>query len=235
MHLSRTTLLNVRFAFWYSDWLIKYYPRNFNFSKCCLKPICTQCFLQIRQNNDSGVANCPFCVAPQYGVFYLPPEVHINVLIGLIFRILPSFLPVYCHFILESYLTLLKNEAKIVAVDYIRPLEQRAPTHHRIRRVENYSRRYVSQNFRNRLPRRSSIGEVQPGINPRSDGERDFSSSLEEIMVMEAIRLSLLDQERTSSPINSRQHTASPQVPLIPSASLPLLGNSPLERNNTQS
>ncbi|CAG8562058.1 5502_t:CDS:2 [Ambispora gerdemannii] len=57
-----------------------YYPRNINHSRCCDKPICTECFVQIKRpeagslgaNNSPAV--CPFCVEPNFGVCYTPPS-----------------------------------------------------------------------------------------------------------------------------------------------------------------
>ncbi|KAJ2482950.1 SNF1-interacting protein, partial [Coemansia sp. RSA 2052] len=50
-----------------------YYPQNTNYTRCCHKPICTECFVQIKRRiTDACVAptHCPYCVAPNLGVAY---------------------------------------------------------------------------------------------------------------------------------------------------------------------
>lgn len=71
-----------------------YYPRHLNVSRCCLQPICSECFVQIKRldphpphddnsNSDanelphtliSEPANCPYCASPDFGVTYDPPK-----------------------------------------------------------------------------------------------------------------------------------------------------------------
>ncbi|KAI8975597.1 hypothetical protein BDF20DRAFT_618109 [Mycotypha africana] len=48
-----------------------YYPSRMNRTRCCNKSICTECFLQLQKN--STVSHCPFCVQPNLGVLYIPP------------------------------------------------------------------------------------------------------------------------------------------------------------------
>lgn len=68
-----------------------YYPAPLNISRCCVQPICTECFVQIRRldphppHDDpagqdetphlliSEPANCPYCALPEFGVTYTRP------------------------------------------------------------------------------------------------------------------------------------------------------------------
>lgn len=57
------------------------FPTQLNRSRCCLQPICTECFVQIQRVDpthsmppSSQPAMCPFCVAPEFGVVYDPPQ-----------------------------------------------------------------------------------------------------------------------------------------------------------------
>ncbi|SJX60334.1 uncharacterized protein SRS1_11648 [Sporisorium reilianum f. sp. reilianum] len=57
------------------------YPTPLNFSRCCRQPICTECFVQMKRADpnshnppSSEPRACPFCVEPEFGVTYLPPE-----------------------------------------------------------------------------------------------------------------------------------------------------------------
>ncbi|KAG7865893.1 hypothetical protein KL918_003881 [Ogataea parapolymorpha] len=75
-----------------------YYPPNLNLSRCCVQPICTECFVQLKRldphpPHDEGAApntssdsekiaeelisepvNCPFCAMSDFGVTYSPPN-----------------------------------------------------------------------------------------------------------------------------------------------------------------
>ncbi|KAJ3692149.1 hypothetical protein LUZ60_012499 [Juncus effusus] len=46
-----------------------YYP-SLNRSKCCMKGICTECFLQMKPPNSTRPTQCPFCKTPNYAVEY---------------------------------------------------------------------------------------------------------------------------------------------------------------------
>ncbi|SCU89220.1 LAMI_0D12794g1_1 [Lachancea mirantina] len=73
-----------------------YFPEPMNKSRCCLQPICSQCFVQIKRapphfphdEEDTDVqdeekdpnllvsepASCPYCATPDFGVTYDAPE-----------------------------------------------------------------------------------------------------------------------------------------------------------------
>lgn len=46
-----------------------YYP-SLNRSRCCLKGICTECFLQMKPPNSNRLTQCPFCKTSNYAVEY---------------------------------------------------------------------------------------------------------------------------------------------------------------------
>ncbi|XP_061355560.1 E3 ubiquitin-protein ligase DA2L-like [Gastrolobium bilobum] len=46
-----------------------YYP-SLNRSRCCTKSICTECFLQMRVPNSTRPTQCPFCKTANYAVEY---------------------------------------------------------------------------------------------------------------------------------------------------------------------
>ncbi|KAI8889239.1 hypothetical protein K501DRAFT_329326 [Backusella circina FSU 941] len=56
------------------------YPKNINYSRCCDKPICTDCFLQMKRSEESPQtpAVCPYCVHSHFGVIHIPPKWSIN-------------------------------------------------------------------------------------------------------------------------------------------------------------
>ncbi|GJJ11952.1 hypothetical protein Clacol_006190 [Clathrus columnatus] len=57
-----------------------YYPSNINRSRCCDQAICTECFVQIKRAEPTAThlvsepAACPYCVQENFGVTYQPPE-----------------------------------------------------------------------------------------------------------------------------------------------------------------
>ncbi|XP_021287565.1 uncharacterized protein LOC110419025 [Herrania umbratica] len=46
-----------------------YYP-SLNRSRCCMKSICTECFLQMKNPNSTRPTQCPFCKTSNYAVEY---------------------------------------------------------------------------------------------------------------------------------------------------------------------
>ncbi|KAK8507452.1 hypothetical protein V6N13_141474 [Hibiscus sabdariffa] len=46
-----------------------YYP-SLNRSRCCMKSICTECFLQMKNPNSTHPTQCPFCKTSNYAVEY---------------------------------------------------------------------------------------------------------------------------------------------------------------------
>ncbi|CAH8309605.1 unnamed protein product [Eruca vesicaria subsp. sativa] len=46
-----------------------FYP-SLNRSRCCMKSICTECFLQMKNPNSARPTQCPFCKTPNYAVEY---------------------------------------------------------------------------------------------------------------------------------------------------------------------
>ncbi|KAF9112385.1 SNF1-interacting protein [Mortierella sp. AM989] len=59
-----------------------YYPRNINKTRCCDKPMCTECFVQLKRLESAPTESpaCPYCVEPHFGVIYssalLPSGLH---------------------------------------------------------------------------------------------------------------------------------------------------------------
>ncbi|KAF9347233.1 SNF1-interacting protein, partial [Mortierella sp. NVP85] len=49
-----------------------YYPRNINRTRCCDKPMCTECFVQLKRSESAPAESpaCPYCVEPHFGVIY---------------------------------------------------------------------------------------------------------------------------------------------------------------------
>ncbi|KAI5953413.1 SIP5 [Candida jiufengensis] len=77
-----------------------YYPKHLNISRCCIQPICTECFVQIKRldphpphddpsNQQVGEqphslisepASCPYCAMPDFGITYdAPLDIHTGI------------------------------------------------------------------------------------------------------------------------------------------------------------
>ncbi|OMJ17188.1 Protein SIP5 [Smittium culicis] len=53
-----------------------YYPKNINYSVCCKKPICSECFIQFKRTEQhSSPVECPFCLAENFSISYSPPAI----------------------------------------------------------------------------------------------------------------------------------------------------------------
>ncbi|KAJ1937221.1 SNF1-interacting protein, partial [Kickxella alabastrina] len=53
-----------------------YYPQNINYTRCCHKPLCTECFVQIKRKLDDDLitpTHCPYCVEVNLGIIYYAP------------------------------------------------------------------------------------------------------------------------------------------------------------------
>ncbi|KAJ2896305.1 SNF1-interacting protein, partial [Coemansia aciculifera] len=107
-----------------------YYPQNTNYTRCCHKPICTECFVQIKRKiEDASIASthCPYCVEPNLGVIYYPPSITTGAAIPP-----PSSRPSYMRHrtrlssnLSQGSLSETFREPSIIMTDDIRPSLQR--------------------------------------------------------------------------------------------------------------
>ncbi|RKP23538.1 hypothetical protein SYNPS1DRAFT_24403 [Syncephalis pseudoplumigaleata] len=202
-----------------------FYPRNINYSRCCHQPICTECFLQIKRSGSdiTTPASCPFCVKPNFGVVYTPPE-------SADFYLLPGD-DEKLDSPLEGDTHAHAPDQKTAAVtcDDVRPdLLRRSQ-----RRLVNASLAAINERRRagrvggsiisasqgdphivsgsnsNRTGNHRHHGQQEHGNRHRRaattnntaylSAMRNMGVDLEEMMVAEAIRLSLLDQTTTAT------------------------------------
>ncbi|CAG8620897.1 2615_t:CDS:2 [Paraglomus brasilianum] len=195
-----------------------YYPRNINYSRCCLKPICTECFVQIKRPESGNLgannspAMCPFCVEPNFGVSYKPPPFSS----GIINENSNTSNPFVLHSSSTSSLnqsdgksrrkSISYKSSEVVTTDQIRPdWNNRAQTQRPNGRRPSASSSIIGNSRRISLrPPGSGSYATSPSPSRRNNlptGSeypgylRNVGADLEELMVMEAIRLSLLEQE----------------------------------------
>lgn len=46
------------------------YPINTNFSDCCSKPVCTDCFVQFHRTDYDEPVHCPYCASDSFSITY---------------------------------------------------------------------------------------------------------------------------------------------------------------------
>lgn len=194
-----------------------FYPRHLNVSRCCLQPICTECFVQIKRlephppHDDPGansnetphqliseVACCPYCASSDFGVTYDPP-IDINCGIQgsckLGDYVDPSLdmngnelSPVKKQGKLRRRGSLAANAPGVITIDIIRPDWETKLT-----------------NARNKLARRAATASAIHASNlllnddspspVNSNRRRTREQTYEDRMMEEALRLSIIDEE----------------------------------------
>ncbi|CAG8481880.1 18335_t:CDS:2 [Gigaspora rosea] len=222
-----------------------YYPRNINYSRCCDQPICTECFVQIKRpeggslgaNNSSAV--CPYCVEPNFGVYYKPPPFSSgvgseNMPVAIPNPNIPpstSLSPSPSVPDGKARRRSIHKDSDVVTTDQIRPdwtsrvlqqpLRQPPGARRPTPAASSSSRRIVVRpqgGNNNTLVNSSTTPPRRPNLPPAAAAEYGgylaamrMGTDLEELMVMEAIRLSLLEQERERREREEREQTGSSQ------------------------
>ncbi|KAI9288253.1 hypothetical protein BC943DRAFT_357953 [Umbelopsis sp. AD052] len=200
-----------------------YYPSNINQSRCCDQPICTECFIQIKRPSETPAtpASCPFCVEENFGVIYKPPQwsqvFERN-------HLLKDGEPVKAVPIRNGAThttsgkgtgtskprrqSVSHKDPEVVLVDHIRPDWNRMLD---VSRAAPGSRRNSATQANSTRSRGvgGAIGSImtRPGRSASSAASNEYFVSaamrrmnlqnmdLEDLMVMEAVRLSLLEEE----------------------------------------
>ncbi|ORX94576.1 hypothetical protein K493DRAFT_337737 [Basidiobolus meristosporus CBS 931.73] len=180
-----------------------YYPRNINYSRCCEQPICTECFVQIKRPEATGTpAVCPFCVRPHFGVLYKPPkdvmyyleapdETH-DTSHKIPTELRPTMPDRHLNTRTEN-----EEEHRRKAIDYKHP---DVVTSDEIR--PDYFQKLQTQSHTIANAARILSGEAVSNSNRHSNRRRDHGAyidqlggDLEEMMVMEAIRQSIIEEQ----------------------------------------
>lgn len=174
-----------------------YFPQLLNTSRCCGQPICTECFVQIRRlephpphDHDTATgelpptliseyASCPYCAVPNFGVLYEPNP---------LFRTGDGVAPAAYRRPQgeprrrrpRRFLTA-ADAPGVVTTDHIRPDWQQ--------KLESAI---------GKLARKAATASAIHALNLLVEDNRgDFLQTLEDRMIEEAMRLSLLDRERS--------------------------------------
>ncbi|XP_027170837.1 E3 ubiquitin-protein ligase DA2L-like isoform X1 [Coffea eugenioides] len=190
-----------------------YYP-SLNRSRCCMKGICTECFLQMKTPNSTRPTQCPFCKTLNYAVEYRGVKTKE-----------------------EKGLEQIEEQRVIEAKIRMRQQELQDEEDRKLKRREFNSSNSMAGPTESELcstaaPSFSSGVEegdeivtsqepcaapvVRQPLRSRQNREDEFDLDLEDIMVMEAIWLSIQDNGRRRNPVYvetapSEQYTAEEQ------------------------
>ncbi|KAL3503011.1 hypothetical protein ACH5RR_037460 [Cinchona calisaya] len=169
-----------------------YYP-SLNRSRCCTKGICTECFLQMKTPNSTRPTQCPFCKTLNYAVEYRGAKTKE-----------------------EKGLEQIEEQRVIEAKIRMRQQELLDEEDRKLNRREVSSSNSITGPTESELcstaaPSFSSAVEsdeivpsqescatpvVRQPLRPRQNREDEFDLDLEDIMVMEAIWLSIQENSR---------------------------------------
>ncbi|KAI9315372.1 hypothetical protein BX666DRAFT_394915 [Dichotomocladium elegans] len=197
-----------------------YYPQNINHSRCCDQPVCTECFLQIKRHDDSlsEPATCPFCLEDNFGVVYTPPSWSEARTANTTSRVRVSPTMETRHGSYEGMdmpqqqqaprrKSIKHTSAEVVLVDHVRPdwqsPRQRQPveatTAAVVPRRNSDTRSGLFRTRRSTRPHRSASAAVPPHLPLDTVYQQQIGHGMdfdvEEYLIMEAVRLSLQDQE----------------------------------------
>ncbi|GAA5799602.1 hypothetical protein HPULCUR_005018 [Helicostylum pulchrum] len=169
-----------------------------------LAPFYDECFLQLRRSASSPLvpAVCPFCVQPNLGVLYVPPawSKHYNA-----FKKRRSDLFIDDNDMNRRKWKLEPDDPDVVLVDRIRPrweemLEERrssAVGTTRRRRVQLNNGEPITGSRRRRRSSRHALSLHHDNSSNNTIYDTFADMDLEDVFVMEAIRLSLVNNNNT--------------------------------------
>ncbi|CAI9787693.1 unnamed protein product [Fraxinus pennsylvanica] len=169
-----------------------YYP-SLNRSRCCMKGICTECFLQMKTPNSTRPTQCPFCKTSNYAVEYRGVKTKE-----------------------EKGLEQIEEQRVIEAKIRMRQKELHDEEERILNRREISSSRSIrgpsevdycstaAPSFSSKVEGEEVVTSLEPCASsaigppshPRQNREDEFDLDLEDIMVMEAIWLSIQESGR---------------------------------------
>ncbi|KAL4023483.1 hypothetical protein IC575_017241 [Cucumis melo] len=204
-----------------------YYP-SLNRSRCCMKSICTECFLQMKVPNSTRPTQCPFCKTSNYAVEYR----------GVKSKEEKSLEQIEEQRVIEAKIRIRQQE--------LQDDEERMQKRHELSTsnadttVENGEDNPAAAPSSQSPAEDEEIVSLQdpcmtpirpppPPIPIRSNRDDEFDLDLEDIMVMEAIWLSIQEKGRHKDPVyaeaaSSDQYATEGRY--VSPATIPLAGTS---------
>lgn len=161
-----------------------YYP-SLNRSRCCSKGICTECFLQMKTPNSTRPTQCPFCKTSNYAVEYR----------GMKTKEEKGIEQIEEQRVIEANIRMRQQELK----DEEERMQKRqyviSSSRSRSREIEyssiTDSSSFVEPEGTDSPQYLSAVPSMRQALPPRQNREDEFDLDLEDIMVMEAIWLSI--------------------------------------------
>ncbi|XP_022984378.1 uncharacterized protein LOC111482695 isoform X2 [Cucurbita maxima] len=205
-----------------------YYP-SLNRSRCCMKSICTECFLQMKVPNSTRPTQCPFCKTSNYAVEYR----------GVKSKEEKSLEQIEEQRVIEAKIRIRQQELQDDEERMQKRLE--LSTSNAGTNVEDGedspaavpSSQSPAEDEETVSLQDSCMTQIRsppPPIPIRSNRDDEFDLDLEDIMVMEAIWLSIQEKGRHKDPVyaeaaSSDQYAATEGRYISPAA-IPLAGTS---------
>ncbi|XP_057948972.1 E3 ubiquitin-protein ligase DA2L-like [Malania oleifera] len=162
-----------------------YYP-SLNRSRCCMKGICTECFLQMKTPNSTRPTQCPFCKTSNYAVEYR----------GMKSKEEKGMEQIEEQRVIEAKIRMRQQEIQDDEVR-MQKRQEMSSTSEIITQGEVEHSSTAGPSFRSLVDGEEIMSSHEPALlarqPPRARQNRDdeFDLDLEDIMVMEAIWLSI--------------------------------------------
>lgn len=168
-----------------------YYP-SLNRSRCCSKGICTECFLQMKTPNSTRPTQCPFCKTSNYAVEYR----------GMKTKEEKGIEQIEEQRVIEANIRMRQQEIKDEEERMQKRQYVRSSSRSRSGKIEyssiTDSSSFVEGDEADSPQYLSAVPSMRQALSPRQNREDDFDLDLdlEDIMVMEAIWLSIQENGR---------------------------------------
>ncbi|TKY49305.1 SIP5 protein [Spatholobus suberectus] len=170
-----------------------YYP-SLNRSRCCTKSICTECFLQMKVPNSTRPTQCPFCKMENYAVEYR----------GVKSKEEKGLEQIEEQRVIEAKIRMRQQELQDEEERMHRRLEMSSSNVNVAVADAEYSSNAVSASSISVVEHDEIVSSqescatsvVRPNATTRTNRDDEFDVDLEDIMVMEAIWLSIQENGR---------------------------------------
>ncbi|CAI9088948.1 OLC1v1023411C1 [Oldenlandia corymbosa var. corymbosa] len=177
---------------------LQYYP-SLNRSRCCLKGICTECFLQMKTPNSTRPTQCPFCKTSNYAVEYRGSKTKEEKGLEQIEeqRVIEAKIRMRQQELIDEEQRNLKCRDVSSSNSTVGAIETAAPSYNLVMEGSAVEGDEIVAS------QESCTVPVTRSVRPRQNSSREdeFDLDLEDIMVMEAIWLSIQENGRRRNPV----------------------------------
>ncbi|XP_057461547.1 E3 ubiquitin-protein ligase DA2L-like isoform X1 [Actinidia eriantha] len=170
-----------------------YYP-SLNRSRCCMKGICTECFLQMKAPNSTRPTQCPFCKTSNYAVEYR----------GVKTKEEKGMEQIEEQRVIEAKIRMRQQELqddeerkqKIPEISSSSRTVEPGEVGYSTLAVPSFTSAVEGEIVSSQEP----CPSIRQSLRPRQHRDDEFDLDLEDIMVMEAIWLSIQENGRPKYP-----------------------------------